>query len=113
MSISLTPFYSLFEGHMALQYSTECAALGCTEGGDPVVNFRKSLLHLVRIRALDYVYDDNLEDITEVSDEGDRNAMANIDLWSTFLSPPPLVDSASTNTGTTIVSTAAEDRGEF
>ena len=53
----------------------------------PVINFRQSLLHLVRIRAIDYLFDDLLEDVTTVCEDGDVNALANTEMWGTFLSP--------------------------
>mgnify|MGYP003385619198 CR=1 FL=1 len=39
----------------------------------PVINFRQSLLHL--------------EEVTTVSEDGDVNALANTEMWGTFLSP--------------------------
>ncbi len=53
-----------------------------------VINFRKSLLHLVNITENDYVLDDELPDITVVTDDGKKNAWANIHLWQEFLCPP-------------------------
>ena len=56
-----------------------------------MINFRKSLFHLVNIREEDYVYDDKLPDVTVITNAGNTNALSNITLWSQFLSPSPAV----------------------
>lgn len=56
-----------------------------------VINFRKSLLHLVLLREEDYVYDEKLADVTAIIRAGDENALSNIGLWSQFLAPSPAI----------------------
>jgi hypothetical protein len=49
-----------------------------------------SLLQLVNIREIDYVYDHGLHDTAAfASRNGEKNALANIDIWSQFLAPTP------------------------
>ena len=52
-----------------------------------VVRFRKSLLQLVRLREIDYVFDGLLEHVKELTNEGVDNALFNKNLWSDYLSP--------------------------